>query len=240
MKSTSSPHSASMRQERTGPDVRMHRRSRRRSPSGSHWRTRRVTLSGSSVAPSARGSGWAAADRCCITVGDGGRPPGTEVPYTDYVLLAIGTGKLDIDRISAALTDDGADGAVVMFLGLVRNHNAGRRVLYLEYEAYEPLALKAFERIAGEIRERWAGARVALHHRIGHLEIGEASIAIVARSAHRAEAYSACRYAIERVKQIAPIWKREFFEGGDVWIEGATADPDDEVARAHAERAACA
>jgi molybdopterin synthase catalytic subunit len=156
------------------------------------------------------------------------------------VLLGIGTGKLDIERISAALTDDGADGAVVMFLGLVRNHNAGRRVLYLEYEAYEPLAVKAFERIAGEIHERWPAARLALHHRIGRLEIGEASIAIVARSAHRADAYAACRYAIERVKQIAPIWKREFFDGGDVWIEGATADPDDQVARAHAERAACA
>jgi molybdopterin synthase catalytic subunit len=156
------------------------------------------------------------------------------------VLLAIGPQKLDIERVSAALTDDGADGAVVVFVGLVRNHNAGRRVLYLEYEAYEPLALKAFERIAAEIRERWPGARLALHHRIGRLEIGEASIAIVARSAHRADAYAACRYAIERVKQIAPIWKREFFEGGDVWIEGATADPDDQVAKAHAERAACA
>ena len=156
------------------------------------------------------------------------------------MLLGIGTRKLDIERISAVLPDDGADGAVVTFLGLVRNHNAGRRVLYLEYEAYEPLALNAFERIAAEIRERWPGARLALHHRIGRLEIGDASIAIVARSAHRADAYAACRYAIERVKQIAPIWKREFFDGGDVWIEGATADPDDQVARAHAERAACA
>ena len=164
---------------------------------------------------------------------------GTQVPYTDYVLLAIGPQKLDIERISAALIDDGADGAVVAFVGLVRNHNAGRRVLYLEYEAYEPLALKAFERIAAEIGERWPGARLALHHRTGRLEIGEASIAIVARSAHRADAYAASRYAIERVKQIAPIWKREFFDGGDVWIEGATADPDDLVAKAHAERAAC-
>ena len=156
------------------------------------------------------------------------------------MLLAIGPERLDVARISAALDDNGADGAVVTFLGLVRNHNAGRRVLYLEYEAYEPLALKSFERISAEIQERWPGARLALHHRIGRLQIGEASIAIVARSAHRAGAYAACRYAIERVKQIAPIWKREFFEGGDVWIEGATADPDDRAARAHAERAACA
>jgi molybdopterin synthase catalytic subunit len=126
------------------------------------------------------------------------------------------------------------------FLGLVRNHNLGRIVQHLEYEAYEPLALKVFERIAGETRDRWPGARLALHHRVGRIEIGEASVAIAAASSHRADAYAACRYAIERVKQIAPIWKREFFMGGDVWIEGATADPDDARARSEAERVACA
>jgi molybdopterin synthase catalytic subunit len=162
-------------------------------------------------------------------------------------LLAIGREPLELDRMTAALTasagpgnpDAGADGAVVTFLGLVRNHNVGRSVRYLEYEAYEPLAVKAFERIASEIRERWPGARLALHHRVGRLEVGEASVAIVARSPHRGDAYAACRYAIERVKQIAPIWKREFFDDGDVWIEGATANPDDERARAAAERIAC-
>ena len=123
------------------------------------------------------------------------------------------------------------------FLGLVRNHNLGRRVRYLEYEAYEPLALKAFERIADEIGERWPSARLALHHRIGRLEVGEASIAIATRSPHRGDAYAACRYAIERIKQIAPIWKHEFFDGGDVWIEGATANPDD---RAGARRSGAA
>jgi len=161
------------------------------------------------------------------------------------VLLSIGRDPLDPIGIAASLSasvgsDGGADGAVVSFLGLVRNHNLGRSVRYLEYEAYEPLALKAFERIAAEVRDRWPGARLALHHRIGRLQVGEASVAIVARSPHRGDAYAACRYAIERVKQIAPIWKREFFEGGDVWIEGATADPDDVKARAEAERAACA
>jgi molybdopterin synthase catalytic subunit len=134
----------------------------------------------------------------------------------------------------------GSDGAVVTFLGLVRNHNVGRRVRYLEYEAYEPLAVKTFERIAAEVRARWPGVRLALHHRVGRLDIGEASVAIAAASPHRAEAYAACRYTIERVKQIAPIWKREFFEGGDVWIEGATADPDDERARQDAVGRACA
>jgi molybdopterin synthase catalytic subunit len=158
-------------------------------------------------------------------------------------LLAIGPEPLHLERIAALLgshSTAGGDGAVVTFLGLVRNHNAGRSVRYLEYQAYEPLALKAFERIDAEIAARWPGARLALHHRIGRLEIGDASVAIAARSPHRGDAYAACRYAIERVKQIAPVWKREFFDGGDVWIEGATADPDDERARAEAERvAAC-
>jgi molybdopterin synthase catalytic subunit len=165
-------------------------------------------------------------------------------------LLAIGHDPLSIERVAAALsgatdpgqdpsTRSGQDGAVVTFLGLVRNHNLGRRVRYLEYEAYEPLAVKAFERIAAEISARWPGAKIALHHRVGRLEIGDASVAIAASSAHRADAYAACRYAIERVKQIAPIWKREFFDGGDVWIEGATADPNDTRARAEAERIAC-
>ncbi len=160
-------------------------------------------------------------------------------------LLAIGPAPLAleplVDAVSAAgPVRQGIDGAVVTFLGLVRNHNAGRRVLYLEYEAYEPLALKAFERIAVEIAGKWRGVRMALHHRTGRLDIGEASIIIVTASAHRADAFAAGRYAIERVKQIAPIWKREHFEGGEVWIEGATADPDDVVARTAAERAACA
>ena len=156
-------------------------------------------------------------------------------------LLHIGTDRLALDSVAASLGDGaGADGAVVTFLGLVRNHNLGRRVRYLEYEAYEPLALRAFDRIATEIADHWPGVRVGLHHRTGRLDVGEASVAIVTRSAHRTDAYAASRYAIERVKQIVPVWKREFFEGGDVWIEGATADPDDVAARAAAERVACA
>src|SRR5712692_5030497 len=160
-------------------------------------------------------------------------------------LLGSGRGPLQLEALAEAVgaragEAAGTDGAVVTFLGLVRNHNAGRRVRYLEYEAYEPLALKTFDRIAGEVRDRWAGVRLALHHRVGRLEIGEASVAIATASPHRGDAYAACRYAIERVKQIAPIWKREFFEGGDVWIEGATADPEDARARAEAERVACA
>src|SRR5262249_43305174 len=149
-------------------------------------------------------------------------------------LLSIGVAPLSLESIVTLVADRGAatgsDGAVTTFLGLVRNHNAGRRVQYLEYEAFEPLALRAFERISTEISALWPDVRPAVHHRIGRIETGDPSVAIAAASPHRGNAFSACRYAIERVKQIAPIWKREFFEGGDVWIEGATADPDDERA----------
>jgi molybdopterin synthase catalytic subunit len=158
-------------------------------------------------------------------------------------LLRIGPEPLALEPLIGAVVargeQKGSDGAVATFLGLVRNHNVGRRVVHLEYEAYEPLALKAFERIATEITARWPDVRVALHHRTGRIEIGGASVAIAAASPHRAHAFSACRYAIERIKQIAPIWKREFFEGGDVWIEGATANPNDEAALAAAERVSC-
>jgi molybdopterin synthase catalytic subunit len=139
-----------------------------------------------------------------------------------------------------SLVEGPGRGAVALFLGLVRDHNQGRRVLHLEYEAYEPLAVKALQRIVEEADARWPSVRLAVHHRLGRLEIGEASVAIAAASAHRADAFAACRYAIERVKQIAPIWKHEYFEGGDVWIEGATANPDDAAARERALRVACA
>ena len=145
---------------------------------------------------------------------------------------------LDIAGASAAVPAPG-DGAVTTFVGLVRDHNAGRRVLWLEYEAYAPLAVKAFEQIAAEAAARWSDARLAIHHRTGRVEIGQASVVIAAASPHRAEAFAACRYAIERLKQIAPIWKHEHFEGGDVWIEGATADPADEEAKLAAMERAC-
>lgn len=142
-----------------------------------------------------------------------------------------------IDEVAGATS---ADGAVASFIGLVRDHNQGRRVSFLEYEAYEPLAIRALQRIIDEAAEAWTDTRVGVHHRTGRLELGEASIIIVAASPHRAHAFAACRYTIERVKQIVPIWKHEHFDGGQTWIEGATADPDDEAAREHARRIACA
>jgi molybdopterin synthase catalytic subunit len=156
-------------------------------------------------------------------------------------LVAVIADPLDLPALVKDVETTGSgNGAVISFVGLVRDHNQGRRVLYLEYEAYEPLAVRALHLIVDEARATWPTARLAVHHRVGRLEIGEASIIIAAASAHRAGAFAACRYVIERVKQIVPIWKHEFFEGGEVWIEGATANPEDEAARLEAVRRACA
>jgi molybdopterin synthase catalytic subunit len=156
-------------------------------------------------------------------------------------LVAVTTQHLDLQALVNEIASSGTgDGAVTPFIGLVRDHNQGRRVEFLEYEAYEPLAIRSLTRIVDEARRAWPETRVGVHHRIGRLEIGEASIIIVAASPHRANAFAACRYTIERVKQIVPIWKHEHFTGGDVWLEGATADPDDEAARQTAYRIACA
>jgi molybdopterin synthase catalytic subunit len=156
-------------------------------------------------------------------------------------LLAVTTSRLDLDALVQRVMaeENGGAGAVASFLGVVRGENLGRRVLRLEYETYEPLAVRAFALISEEVADRWPSVRVGIHHRVGTLEIGETSVAIAAVSPHRAEAFAACRYVIERVKQVAPIWKHEFFVGGDVWIEGATADPADLAARDHAFRRAC-
>ncbi len=154
-------------------------------------------------------------------------------------LTAITTAPLDTAAIVRALDITGI-GAVTTFIGLVRDHNLGRKVLHLEYEAYEPLALRALDLIVAEALEKWPTVRLAIHHRIGRMEIGEASVAIAAASPHRADAFAASRYAIERIKQIVPIWKHEYFDGGNVWIEGATADPGDIAAREKAMKVACA
>jgi molybdopterin synthase catalytic subunit len=145
---------------------------------------------------------------------------------------------LDAAQVVAAVSGP-ESGAVVTFLGTVRNHNAGRHVLFLDYEAFAPLAVKSFERIAGEAADRWPSVTLAIHHRVGRIDIGEASVIIAAASAHRADAFAASRYAIERIKQISPIWKHEHFNGGEVWIEGATADPGDESAKQEAFARAC-
>jgi molybdopterin synthase catalytic subunit len=115
-------------------------------------------------------------------------------------------------------------GAVVTFSGNVRDHNRGRRVEYLEYDAYRPMAERELGKIAEEAASRWSG-RIAIQHRVGRLEIGEASVLVVAACAHRGDAFDACRYAIDALKERVPIWKREVWEGGEAWIEGERDAP---------------
>lgn len=120
-----------------------------------------------------------------------------------------------------------SNGAVVTFLGSTRDSTAERRVLYLEYEAYRPMADNQLERVAHEIGERWGISDVAIAHRLGRLEIGDLSLVVAIASPHRKEAFEASAYAIDRIKQIVPIWKKEFFEGGEVWV----GSQEDECAR---------
>ncbi len=112
------------------------------------------------------------------------------------------------------------DGAAVVFDGIVRNHTQGRRTLFLEYEAYEAMALKQMQGLAEEARSRFGVRQVALVHRLGRLEIGETSVLIVVASAHRGPAFEACRWIIDTLKKTVPIWKREYFEDGAVWADG--------------------
>jgi molybdopterin synthase catalytic subunit len=112
------------------------------------------------------------------------------------------------------------DGAVITFEGVVRNHARGRKVLYLEYHAYESMALKKLEEIESDIRRQFAVRDVQIVHRLGRLEHGDCSVAIIVAGAHRAPAYEASRFAINTLKKTVPIWKKEFYEDGEVWIEG--------------------
>jgi molybdopterin synthase catalytic subunit len=115
------------------------------------------------------------------------------------------------------------DGALVVFDGFVRNNFRGKRTLYLEYEAYEAMALGKMREIGSQIREKFQVHRIAIVHRLGRLEIGETSVWIGVSSAHRAAAFDACRYAIDTLKRTVPIWKKEYFAGGAVWAEGEMA-----------------
>jgi molybdopterin synthase catalytic subunit len=112
------------------------------------------------------------------------------------------------------------DGAVVVFEGIVRNHSGGRTTLYLEYEAYEAMALAKMREIGERMREEFSIRRFAMIHRLGRLEIGETSVLIVVCSAHRAAAFDACRFGIDTLKSTVPIWKKEFFRDGAAWAEG--------------------
>jgi molybdopterin synthase catalytic subunit len=120
--------------------------------------------------------------------------------------------------LADAVADPGA-GGLVLFSGVVRDQTAGRRVKFLEYEAHAPMALTKMREIAGRVRDRWPGVlRLALVHRIGRLEIGESSVMIAVAAPHRREAFEACHFAIDTLKEIVPIWKKEHFEDGEMWV----------------------
>lgn len=126
------------------------------------------------------------------------------------------------------------NGAVCTFVGQVRRHSRGREVAYLEYQAFVPMAQKQMRRIAEEAETRW-GCEVAIAHRTGRMELGDASVAIAVGSPHRAEAFEACRFCIDTLKEDVPIWKREVCPDGSFWIEGSEAlpvDTPDDLSRA--------
>lgn len=109
-------------------------------------------------------------------------------------------------------------GAITTFIGTVRELTKGKKTLYLIYEAYEPMAVKKLEQIGKEIKERWDGAEVAITHRVGKLDITDIAVVIAVSTPHRADSFEASRYAIERIKEIVPIWKKEHWEDGQEWI----------------------
>jgi molybdopterin synthase catalytic subunit len=139
-------------------------------------------------------------------------------------MIRLQAGPIDAAALADVARGDG-DGAVCLFIGTVRNVNAGRRVLFLEYEAYARMAEREMERIAAEAIARFGVTRVAMVHRVGRVEIGEASVAIAVAAPHRAAAMDACRFVIDTLKASVPIWKREHFVGGAVWIEGGVETP---------------
>jgi molybdopterin converting factor subunit 1 len=126
---------------------------------------------------------------------------------------------IDAQKISRELLRP-EDGAICVFEGVVRNNSKGKRTLHLVYEGYESMALKKLEEIGIFVRQAWDIGCIAIVHRLGHLDIGETSVAVIVTSAHRRAAFDACHYAIDKLKKVVPIWKKEFFEDGEVWIEG--------------------
>ena len=133
-------------------------------------------------------------------------------------MIALTRDPIDVAALGAPAA---ADGAACTFVGVVRDHNAGRAVRHLEYEAFEEMALPLMEEIAAEARRRWPITSVTIVHRLGRLEIGEASVAVAAFAPHRAAAFEACRFAIDTLKATVPIWKKEFYADGAVWLDEA-------------------
>jgi len=133
------------------------------------------------------------------------------------VLVRLVREPIDVASLAGTTPEDGA---LCLFVGVVRNENQGRAVLRLEYEAYEEMALPLLEEIAAETGRLYSVTDVRLVHRLGPLEIGEASVAVAVSSPHRAEAFAACRFAIDTLKARVPIWKKELYEDGSAWLDG--------------------
>ncbi|MFQ5683876.1 MAG: molybdenum cofactor biosynthesis protein MoaE [Candidatus Binatia bacterium] len=133
---------------------------------------------------------------------------------------------LDLQKLVDFVTDPEA-GAVVTFIGTTRNNNEGRKVIALNYEAYPEMAEKELERLGVEAKTKWNIRRIAILHRIGPVQITEPSVIIAVSAAHRDAAFAACRFAIEEIKQSIPIWKKEVYEGGEVWIGTQSGEPLD-------------
>jgi molybdopterin converting factor subunit 1 len=148
-------------------------------------------------------------------------PPvsGGQQTVTDSDLFELTRNAIRGEEIAKAMRAP-EDGAAVIFDGFVRNNFRGRETLYLEYEAYEPMALAKISEIGAQIREKFTVSRIAIVHRLGRLNVGETSVFIVVSAPHRAAAFDACRYAIDTLKRIVPIWKKEYFADGSVWAEG--------------------
>ncbi len=155
-------------------------------------------------------------------VSGGGEPAGSEAPWVGTITIV--REPLEVSALEQSVAEPAAGGTVT-FVGTTRNQNAGRHVIALEYEAYEPMALSELRKLAREAGERWQIKKIAIAHRIGPVPIGEPSVAIAVSAAHRSEAFEACRFAIDRLKQVAPIWKKEYFEGGEVWVGCQTSHP---------------
>jgi molybdopterin synthase catalytic subunit len=137
---------------------------------------------------------------------------------SDADLIGVTAEPLSERAVAEAVADPGA-GAVAIFSGVVREQTGGRGVKFLEYEAHASMAATKMEEIAARVRARWPGVKkVAMVHRIGRLEIGESSVLIAVSSPHRGEAFEACRFAIDTLKETVPVWKKEYFEDGEVWV----------------------
>jgi len=134
---------------------------------------------------------------------------------------------LSIEECMAAVRRPGS-GGLVTFVGSIRDNSAGQAVHFLEYEAYEPMALDKLAQVVKEASERWPIHAMAIQHRLGRLEIGEDAVAIAVSCAHRAEAFAACAYAIDRLKEIVPIWKKEHGSDGSTWVGGPTGETTSE------------